>query len=151
MCAVLPMFVACKKNDTPEKAVVSIAVSGVSTQNANLSVTTEGPTPYLVRMTAPVLKEEFLSKVETMYNDTRIVAYANKYGFAIVVPYTTIVKDLDPDSDYVIAAISYDKNLDAMAWKVVEFKTTQVGSVVVGDASGAGSVTENELEKKPNE
>ena len=46
-----------------------------------------------------------------------------------------------------------DASMDeyAMAWNVVEFKTTKVGSVVVGDASGAGSITENELEKKPNE
>ena len=151
ICAALPMLVACKKSETPEKAAIHIAVSEVSTQNANLSVTTQGPKPYLVRMTAPVLKEEFLSKVETMYNDARIISYANKYGFAITVPYTTIVKDLNPDSDYVVAAISYNDNLDAMAWNVVEFKTTQVGSVIVGDASGAGSITENELEKKPNE
>ena len=151
MCAVLPMFVACKKNEAPEKAIIEVAVSEVSTQNANVSVTTKGPQPFLVRMTAPVLKEEFLSKVESMTNDSRIISYANKYGTAIIVPFTTIVKDLNPDQDYVIAVISYNENLDALAWDVVEFTTAPVGSVVVGDASGAGSVTENELEKKPVE
>lgn len=151
MCAALQMFVACQKNEAPKKASIEIAVSEVSTQNANVSVTTQGPKPYLVRMTAAVLKDEFLSKVETMTNDSKIIAYANKYGSAIVVPYTTIVKDLNPDQDYVIAVISYNENLDALAWDVVEFKTAPVGSVVVGDASGAGSVTENELEKKPVE
>lgn len=149
VCAVQMMFMACQKNETAVKASIDVAVSEVSTQNANVSVTTEGPKPYLVRMTSPVLKEEFLSKVEAMTNETKIVAYANKYGVAVNVPYTSIVKDLNPDQDYVIAVISYNENLDAMAWDVVEFTTTPVGSVVVGDASGAGSVTENELEKKP--
>ena len=147
--AVLPMFAACTKSADPEKAAIVITASEVSTQNASISVTTKGPQPYLVRMTSPVPKEEFLSKVEAMTNSTRIIAYANKYGSAINVPYNTIVKDLNPDQEYVIAVISYNTNLDALAWNVVEFTTAPVGSVVVGDASGAGSVTENELEKKP--
>ena len=145
----MPLLVACEKGTAPEKSDIEITVSEISTQNATVSVTTSGPAAFLVRMTNAVPKKEFLSKVESMDNETRIIAYINKYGSAITVPYTSAIKELNPEENYVIGVLSYDSNLNPLAWKLAEFTTTKIGDTVVGDSSGAGSVTDNELEDKP--
>ena len=149
ICAMLPLAVACEKGEEPEKSGIEITVSEISTQNATVSVSTSGPAAYLVRMTNAVPKEEFLAKVESMDNETRIIAYINKYSSAITIPYTSAIKELNPETDYVIGVLSYDTDLNPLAWKLAEFTTSKVGDTLVGDSSGAGSVTDNELEDKP--
>lgn len=143
------MLVACEPIADTEKSDVEITVSDISTQNVTASVSTSGPAAFLVRMTNAVPKEEFLSKVESMENETKIIAYINKYGSAITVPYTSALKGLNPETDYVIGVLSYDADLNPLAWKVIEFTTSKVGDTLVGDSSGAGSVTDNVLEDKP--
>lgn len=149
ICAMLPLLAACEKGVAPEKSDVEITVSEISTQNVTVSVSTSGPDAFLVRMTNPVPKDEFLSKVESMDNETRVIAYINKYGSAITVPYTSAIKGLSPEKEYVIGVLSYDASLNPLAWKLCEFTTAKVGDTLVGDSSGAGSVTDNELEDKP--
>ena len=148
ICAMLPLVTACEKGEEPEKSGIEIAVSEISDQNAIVSVSTTGPEAFLVRMVA-VSKDEFLSKVESMDNETKIIAYINKYGSAITVPYTSAVKGLKPETDYIVGVLSYDADLNPIAWKLVEFTTAKIGDTLVGDSSGAGSVTDNELEDKP--
>lgn len=149
ICAMLPLLAACEKGAAPEKHDVEITVSEISTQNATATVTTSGPAAFLVRMTNAVPKDEFLSKVESLDNETKIIAYINKYGSAITVPYTSAIKELNPETDYVIGVLSYDADLNPLAWKLAEFTTAKVGDTVVGDSSSAGSVTDNELKDKP--
>ena len=146
--AMLPLVAACEKGEEPEKYGIEIAVSEISAQNATVSVSTTGPAAFLVRMTA-VSKEDFLSKVESMDNETKIIAYINKYGSAITVPYTSAIKGLNPETDYIVGVLSYDADLNPLAWKVFEFTTAKIGDTLVGDSSGAGSVTDNVLEDKP--
>lgn len=148
--AMLPLVAACEKGEEPEKYGIEITVSEISTLNATVSVSTTGPAAYLVRMTKAVPKDEFLSKVETMDNETKIIAYINKYyDSAITVPYTSAIKGLNPETDYVIGALSYDADLNPLAWTITGFTTAKVGDTLVGDSSGAGSVTDNVLEDKP--
>lgn len=147
--AMLPLVAACEKGEEPEKYGIEITVSEISTQNVTVSVSTTGPAAYLVRMTKPVPKDEFLSKVESMDNETKVIAYINKYSSAITVPYTSAIKELSPEVDYVIGVLSYDSDLNPLAWKLAEFTTAKLGDTLVGDSSGAGSVTDNVLEDKP--
>ena len=145
LAALLPL--SCKKTPRQEEepASIQIEVTDIATRNVTLSISCKGPAPALVRITDPVLKAEFLEAVGTLQSESAVTAYIKTEGWAIAVPYTNAVTDLFPSQDYVIGAISFDGNMDILDWEVCEFRTADLGSATVGDPSGAGSLTDNQL------
>ena len=146
VAALLPL--SCKKEQKGEKASIQIEVSDISTLNAVVNLNCKGPKPALVRITQAVSLEEFIGEVGSLENEEGIVNYVKTNGFAISLPYSNAVKDLSPSTDYIVGAVSFDSNMDLLSWAVKEFRTEDLGSSTVGDASGAGSLGDNELEDK---
>ena len=143
--ALLPL--SCKEKPGPDQgpASILIEVSDISTRNASVSISCTGPAPTLVRMTDPVLKADYLEAVGIGQDENTVIKYIKTTGYAVSVPFTSAMTDLYPSQDYVIGAISFDGNLDMQDWKIYEFRTADLGSATVGDPSGAGSLTDNQL------
>ena len=146
VAALLPL--SCKKEQKGDKASIQMEVSEISTLNAVLNLSCKGPKPALVRITQAVPREEFIEELGSLENEDGIINYVKTNGFAVSLPYSNAVKDLSPSTDYVIGAVSFDSKMDLLSWAVVEFRTEELGSSTVGDASGAGSLDDNELEDK---
>ena len=143
--ALLPL--SCKEKPGPDQgpASIRIEVTDISTRNASLNISCTGPAPALVRMTDPVLKADYLEAVGSGQDESVVIKYIKTTGYAVSVPFTGAMTDLFPSQDYVIGAISFDGNLDMSDWKIFEFRTAELGSATVGDPSGAGSLTDNQL------
>lgn len=139
------LLLACGKPKEDPKPEIQIAVTEIGSRNATVTVKTAGPAPALVRLTDAILKEEFPSDESTLPD------FLKTNGSAVSVPYTSALKDLFPSTAYVIGAISFDGNMDVLTWNTVEFRTEDLGTSTIGDPSDAGTVTENELEDKPQD
>lgn len=146
--ALLPL--SCKEKTGPDRdpASIQIEVTDISTRNASVNISFKGPEPTLVRLTDPVLKADYLEAVGSGQAESAVINYIKTTGYAVNVPYTNAMTDLFPSQDYVIGAISFDGNLDMQDWKICEFRTADLGSATVGDPSGAGSLTDNQLTQK---
>ena len=136
------LLLSCGKPKEEPKAAINIAVTEIGSRTATVNVTCEGPSPALVRLTDPILKEEFPSSAA----EEQMTDFIKTHGSAVSVPYTSALKDLFPGHDYVIGAVSFNGNMELMAWTTMEFRTEDLGTTTVGDPSGAGSLTGNELE-----
>ena len=137
-CLAALLLASCKEKAETPRAEISIEIVDVSVQNATLKVSCKGPNPALVRITDAIPKADFVEDPE----------FVKTNGFGISVPYSNAIKDLSPSTDYVVGAISFDSDMDMLTWGFAEFRTADLGSATVGDASGAGSLTNNELEDK---
>lgn len=137
---------ACDKPAKEEaKTTLSVSVSGISIQTASVSASAEGAAPSLVRMIGATLLDDMLSEVASLDDEAKVKAFLTKYGSAVELPYESVLKDLAPDSEYVVGLISFNKNMDPTAFAVTTFRTDVFGSVTTGDPSGAGTVKENIL------
>jgi len=143
----LAAFVAACDKPAEEKAStkLSVNVSEISIQTASVTASSEGTEPVLVRMIGATPLEDVISEVSSMDNESKVKAFLTKYGTAVELPYEAVLKDLAPDTEYVIGLIGFDKNMDAVAFAVTTFRTNVFGSVTTGDPSGAGIVKENTI------
>ena len=144
LSAVFLLF-SCDKPAEKIQSTLTVSVTEIGSRTATVSVGFEGATPSLVRLTAPLLKEDFPTGEQEQSE------FIKTKGAAITLPYSGALKDLFPSNDYLIGAISFDENLDVLAWTTAEFRTEDLGTTTVGDPSGAGTLTGNGLEDKPEE
>ena len=135
----------CQPPQPAESAGIHLEVTEIGTRTATVTVACTGPAPSLVRLTGAIPAEEFPTG-ETAQPD-----FIKTNGSAVTVPYSGALKDLIPAMDYVIGAISFDQNMDVLTWDTFSFRTEDLGTDTIGDPSGAGTLTENQLEDQPEE
>ena len=133
------LLLSCGKPQEEGQPVLDISVTEIGSRTATVNVSCQGPAPSLVRLTDAIRKEDFPT------NESTLPDFLKTNGSAVSVPYKSALKDLYPSTDYVVGAISFDKNMDVLVWATYEFRTTDLGTTTVGDPSGAGSLTENKL------
>lgn len=138
---------SCQKpSGSTQTTTLKIEFSDIATQTLTVSVTFEGDEPALVRMIPATRLDEVMQSVKDIKDEAAAKAYLTKNGLATVLPYKAVTKDLTPDTEYVVGAVAFNDNMDPIAVAMETFRTQVFGSTTVGDASGAGSVTSNELE-----
>lgn len=142
---------SCKKAGEPVKLSYdfTIDVTDVTAVNALLSLSGSGDEPALVRYMAPVLESEVLQNVGSMDNEQSLKEYVSRNGSAIKLPYSGVLKDLNPETSYVVGVVAYDANMDAYSFETTTFTTKDMASMTdtsVGDPSDAGHLTENVLQ-----
>ena len=145
--ATLLLPYSCEKQPkTPkEKAVeFTIEVSDIAIQTATISVTATGE-PTLVRMVDATPLSSVLAEVGSLDDADAVNGWITRNGSAIVLPYSSAAKDLDPSTEYFVGVVAYNKNMDIVASKTATFTTLETGAIVIGGGSGAGSVNENTL------
>ena len=138
------LLLSCGKPAEAPKPAILLSVMDVGSRSATVAVSCEGPDVALLRLTEAVRKEEWPAGMDA----EATINYLKTKGSAVTLPYKSALKELFPSTDYVIGAISFDGNMDLLTWTTVEFKTEDLGTSTVGDPSGAGSLSGNELEDK---
>lgn len=149
LAAVSAMLVlpwACKKPDAPkDPTVLTLTVENVAIQTATVNLTSEGENPSLVRLLEPVPVEAVLAETGSLEDGEAVRTFLIRNGVAAVLPYSSAAKGLDPSTEYLVGAVSFDSKMEPTDWKIVRFTTLDAGSIVIGGGSGAGSVKQNEL------
>ena len=100
----------------------------------------------LIRYLAPVQESVVLESVPNLDDSEAMKTYIARNGEAIKVPYNALLKDLQPETVYVVGAVAYDDKMTAVGYKMATFTTLDMASMFedsLGDPSDAGSLTEN--------
>ena len=142
---------SCRKDQTqPGLSIdMSIEVTDISAINAMLKISGEGDEPALIRMVSAVPKAEVIEAVGSLDNSEAVKSYISGHGEAISLPYSAVLKDLNPETAYFIGVAAYDSEMNVYGYATTTFTTLDLSSITddaLGDPSDAGSLTENELE-----
>ena len=128
---------------------MSIEVTDISAINAMLKISGEGDEPALIRMVSAVPEAEVIETVGSLDNSEAVKSYISGNGDAISLPYSAVLKDLNPETAYFIGVTAYDSDMNVYGYATTTFTTLDLSSITddaLGDPSDAGSLTENELE-----
>lgn len=138
---------SCKKAPAATKSVeVSIEVTDVKAINARIQIGIKGSDAALVRYLAPTQESVVLESVPNLEDEAAMKAYIGRNGEAVSLPYSTLLKDLLPETDYVVGVVVYDAKMTAIGYKMVQFTTRDMASMFedcLGDPSDVGNLTEN--------
>ena len=91
---------SCRKDRTqPGLSIdISIEVTDISAINAMLKISGEGDEPALIRMVSAVPESEVIETVGTLDNPDAVKSYISGHGEAISLPYSAVLKDLNPET-----------------------------------------------------
>ncbi len=145
--ATLLLPYSCEKQPkTPKEDPVefTVEISDIAIQTASVSVSATG-SPTLVRMVDAIRLSDVQAALGSLEDEEAVKTWITRNGSAIVLPYDSAAKDLEPETDYFIGVVAFNKDMDVVAFKTATFKTLEAGSIVIGGGSGAGSVNENTL------
>ncbi len=148
-CCLLSLaFVSCKKKEQPKLLMdFTIEITDVTAINARLAIDGKGSAPSLVRYMAPVPKTEMSAEIN-MDDAEAVKGFISQNGVAINLPYSSLLRDLTPETAYVVGVIAFDAQMDAYSYKTATFTMKDLASMfedTVGDPSNAGNLTENVL------
>lgn len=137
---------SCKKTPVADKSVeLSMKVTDVKAINAKIEISADGEAA-LIRYLAPVQESVVLESVPNLDDSEAMKTYIARNGEAIKVPYNALLKDLQPETVYVVGTVAYDDKMTAVGYKMATFTTLDMASMFedsLGDPSDAGSLTEN--------
>lgn len=139
---------SCKKQEAPKTIEFTFQVTDVTAINAKLTIDATGTTPALVRYLAPVPETDVIAVTGSLDNVDKIRGFISENGSAINLPFSTLLKDLNTETKYVIGVVAFDENMDAFGHRVETFTTLDMSSLTdraVGEPSGAGNLVENVL------
>ena len=141
------MVSSCKKQSEPKvSAELSVEITDIKAVSARLSITCEKGNPTLVRYLAPTLKSDVIAATGSVENKTAVETFITRNGNAIALPYNVLLKDLMPETEYVVGVAAFDSSMKVIASEVKVFTTLDLNSMFdesLGDPSGAGDLTEN--------
>ena len=141
------MLSSCKKQSEPTvSAKLSVEITDIKDVSAKLSIICEKGDPTLVRYLAPTLKSDVIAAAGSMGNKAAVETFITRNGNAVTLPYNVLLKDLMPETEYVVGVVAFNSSMKVIASEVKEFTTLDMNSMFeesLGDPSGAGDLTEN--------
>lgn len=140
--------------DTPDEPVIpeypvkyTVTASDLKLNYAKIGIAITGDeqssgTSEVVRYI--VVKE---SDAPSVTDYEALQTYITRNGEPIELPYARIQQGLEGDTTYIACVVSYDADMNVNGYMVVRFNTLSMDDLPsLGDESGAGNLTENQLQ-----